>query len=119
MKLLRQWGIIMAICFIGEFLSKALHLPLPGNVTGMIILFILLCTKAIKVEMVEEASNFLLDHLAFFFIPAGAGLIACLDLLNGKWTAFLLVCLITTTIVLIVTGHIVQAVKKLENKLRK
>jgi holin-like protein len=119
LKLLSQWGIILAICIAGNLLSSVVSLPIPGNVFGMLILFILLCTKVIKVEMLEETTKFLLDHLAFFFIPAGVGLIGCLGLLSEQWLVFSTICFLTTFIVLLTTGHAVQLVKKIENKFRK
>ncbi|HBE79636.1 MAG TPA: CidA/LrgA family protein, partial [Firmicutes bacterium] len=59
-------------------------------------------------EMIAEVSGFLLDHLAFFFIPAGVGIIACMGLLRGKWLAVLGVCFITTVLIMVVTGHTIQ-----------
>lgn len=67
MKLLRQFLIILIICFIGEVLNKVVHVPLPGSIIGMILLFICLITGVIKLEKVDEISRFLIDHLAFFF----------------------------------------------------
>lgn len=116
MKLLRQICIIIGICFLGEALQRLFKLPIPGNILGMIILFILLCSGVIKLEMIEEISNFLLDHLSFFFIPAGVGLITCMSVLKGHWIAFLGVCLITTVIVMVVTGYTVQLLKRGQNK---
>lgn len=112
LKLLRQTGIIVGICFLGELLQRLFKLPVPGNVLGMILLFICLCSGIIKLEMIKEISDFLLDHLAFFFIPAGVGLLACMNVLNGKWLAFLGVCLITMIIIMVVTGHTVQLLKR-------
>lgn len=103
--------IILGICFLGEFIHKFLHLPIPGNVLGMIMLFLFLCTGVVKLEMIQEISDFLLDHLAFFFIPAGVGLVACTGILAGKWLVFLGLCLLTTVIIIVVTGHSVQLVK--------
>lgn len=112
LKLLRQICIIIGICFVGELLNRLLKIPVPGNVLGMIILFACLCTGVIKLEMIKEISDFLLDHLAFFFIPAGVGLLACMDVLAGKWLAFLAVCLVTTILVMLVAGHTVQLLKR-------
>ena len=111
MKILRQVLIILVICFLGDFLHRLFHLPIPGNVLGMIILFVCLCTGIIKLEMIQEISDFLLDHLAFFFVPAGVGLVACTGILAGKWLIFLGLCLLTTVIIMVVTGHTVQFVK--------
>ncbi|MDQ7864416.1 CidA/LrgA family protein [Peribacillus frigoritolerans] len=42
---------LLIICKLGYYLANLLHLPIPGNVIGMILLFGLLQTKVIKVEM--------------------------------------------------------------------
>ena len=116
MKLLRQVCIIIGICFLGELLQKLFKIPIPGNVLGMIILFICLCLGIIKLELIKEISKFLLDHLAFFFIPSGVGLMACMNLLNGKWIAFSGICFITTVIIMVITGHTVQLLKRGQSK---
>ncbi len=112
MKWLRQIGIIIGLCFLGELLHQLLRLPIPGNVLGMVILFGCLCAGWIKLEMIAEISDFLLEHLAFFLIPAGVGVLACLGVLRGQWLPLLGICLITTALVMVVTGHVVQWVKR-------
>jgi len=116
MKLLRQFLIILIICFIGEVLSKVVHIPLPGSIIGMILLFICLLLGVIKLEMLEEISKFLLDHLAFFFIPAGVGLLAYVGILKENLLPILVICFITTFLVMIVTGWTVQLIKGRLNK---
>lgn len=111
MKLLRQFLIILFICFIGEVLNKVVHIPLPGSIIGMVLLFICLLTGVIKLEMIEEISKFLLDHLAFFFIPAGVGLMGYIGILSANLLPFLVICIVTTILVMIVTGYTVQIIK--------
>ncbi|MFE4814164.1 CidA/LrgA family protein [Peribacillus simplex] len=65
---------LLFICKLGYYLANLLHLPIPGNVIGMILLFGLLQTKVIKVEWIELTSGFLVKHLAFFFIPISISL---------------------------------------------
>lgn len=108
LKYLRQLAVILFACFIGEILHAYLKLPIPGNVLGMLFLLFCLCTGIIKLEMVEEVSNFLLDHLAFFFLPAGVGLMTCFVILKGNWTAFISIIFISTIVVLAGTGITVQ-----------
>lgn len=110
LKLFREALIILGIYLVGEFLSTSFHLPIPGNILGMIILFILLCTKVVKVDNISNVTNFLLDHLAFFFIPAGVGLMASIGIIKSTWWQLLLVCLSTTIIIIGVTGIIVQVI---------
>lgn len=112
MKLFREALIILGIYLLGELLSSALHLPIPGNILGMIILFVLLCTKIIKVDDISNVTSFLLDHLSFFFIPAGVGLMTSMEIIKSTWWQLLIVCISTTVIIIGSTGVIVQAVSK-------
>jgi holin-like protein len=116
LKLFREALIILGIYLIGELLSSSLHLPIPGNILGMIILFILLYTKIIKVDNISNVTNFLLNHLAFFFIPAGVGLMTSLGIIKSTWWQLLIVCLLTTIIIIGVTGIVVQAISKRATK---
>ncbi|MGL5244709.1 MAG: CidA/LrgA family protein [Sarcina sp.] len=119
MKLLRETLIVIAIYFLGEFISKLFIHSVPGNIIGMLILLVLLCTKIIKVEQVETITKFFLDHLAFFFVPAGVGLLTALNLLQGNVIKLLSICILSTFVVMSVTGCTVQLLikrKKTKNK---
>lgn len=110
MKLFREALIVLGIYLIGEILSSTLSLPIPGNILGMVILFVLLCTKTIKVDQISNVTNFLLDHLAFFFIPAGVGLMSSIGIIKATWLQLIIVCIITTAVIIAVTGITVQFV---------
>lgn len=114
--MLKQFSIILSIYFLGELLQKTLGLPIPGNILGMLVLFFCLLAGVIKLEMIDRISDFLLDNLAFFFLPAGVSLITCFSVLEGRWTAVLGVSVISTVIILGVTGLTVEFVKKLIQK---
>ncbi|CUO27970.1 MULTISPECIES: CidA/LrgA family protein [Clostridium] len=108
MKIFREFIIILVLYFIGELISKIFNIPIPGNIIAMILLFVSLCTGIIKVEKVDDISTFFLDHLAFFFIPAGVGLINSFDSIKSSAIQIIIICIITTIIVMAVTGIIVQ-----------
>ncbi|WP_300384064.1 CidA/LrgA family protein [Clostridium sp.] len=112
MKILRESIIILSIYLIGEIISKSFSIPIPGNILGMLILLLLLFTKVIKVEKIESISNFFLDHLAFFFIPAGVGLLTSFNLIKDSLLIILIICMISTAIVLVVTGKVVEVIMK-------
>ncbi|WMW23063.1 CidA/LrgA family protein [Methanolobus mangrovi] len=112
MRYVIQFAIILAICIIGDLLHDYLHLPIPGNVLGMLVLLIFLLTGIIKLPMIEDISNFLLKHLSFFFIPAAVGLITCFTILEGKWTALVVISVVSTFIIAVVTGMTVQILMK-------
>ena len=116
MKIFREFIIILILYFIGDFISKILNIPIPGNILAMILLFLCLCTGVIKLEKVQDISSFFLDHLAFFFIPAGVGLINSFDSIKSSALQIIIICIITTIIVMSVTGIIVQTTSNILSK---
>lgn len=110
MKLLREALIIFGIYLIGEFLVQITNIPVPGNIVGLLLLLICLCTKIIKPRQIETISNFFLDHLAFFFLPAGVGLMNSFGVIKANIAQILIVCIATTAITIAATGRIVQFV---------
>ncbi|WP_312654275.1 CidA/LrgA family protein [Proteiniclasticum sp.] len=111
MKVLRQFGTILIILLAGEGIRMSTGISIPGTVIGMVILFILLMTKVIKLENIEMISKFLLDHLAFLFVPAGVGLISSLDVIGSAWLPIMMIVIISTVLVVGVTGWTVQLLK--------
>ena len=112
MGVFREWIIVLLIYLLGEFLSKSLSLSIPGNIMGMIFLFLFLVTGILKLEKIERAAKSLLDNLAFLFVPAGVGLMNSFGIINGSIVKILLICIITTVIVMACTGLVVQFVSK-------
>lgn len=108
MKFFRESILLLSIYFAGEIISNLLNLPVPGSIIGMILLFVLLTSHIVKVEKVENLANFFLDHLAFFFIPASVGLMTSFVSLKGSIFKIILLCILTTIIVIAVTGITVQ-----------
>ena len=112
MRILAQIGIVLFVCLLGEAIAAVLPFPFPASVIGMVLLFLLLACKWLKPRHIQEKSNFLLSNMAFFFIPAGAGLLDYLDVLKANLVPLLVICLVTTPLVFLVTGWTVQAVMK-------
>lgn len=65
---------LWVIYWLGNQITAFLHVPVPGNVMGMMLLFGLLASGIIKVEQLEVAGGYLLKHISFFFIPIAVGL---------------------------------------------
>ncbi|MGO1372101.1 MAG: CidA/LrgA family protein [Senegalia sp. (in: firmicutes)] len=108
MKFLRRFAIILIFFILGELINNTLHIPIPGNIIGMILLFLSLYFKIIKLELIEDVGNFLLDHLAFFFIAPGVALIALLSSFSKIWLSYLIFLILTTALVMGITGVVVQ-----------
>lgn len=112
MRLPLQLAVILAICLAGEILHRVLHIPVPGNILGMLILLFLLCFKVIRPEQIENVTKFFLNHLAFFFLPASVGLLAARNQLQGQWILLLLLCIGATIATMAATGRTAQALRK-------
>jgi putative effector of murein hydrolase LrgA (UPF0299 family) len=72
-------SLILACQLSGEILSRALMLPLPGPVLGMIFLLVLMSVSEKIREVIRPAALFILQHLSLLFVPAGVGVVAHLD----------------------------------------
>lgn len=114
MKILLQIGVVLLICLISEAVSLLFPFPFPGSVLAMIVLFILLVTGILKVDHIREKSDFMLKNMAFFFIPAGVGMIEYFDVLKECLLPFLVICVVSTVLTFAVTAGTVALVMKLQ-----
>lgn len=117
MKYLFQLCVIFTISFIGELLNILVPLPIPASVYGLIILLLLLIFKIIKVENIKDTSQFLVSNMAVMFIGPAASIITVWPLFKQKLIPYMLIILISTIVVMIVSGVLTQKVlEKGENK---
>ena len=90
-----QLGALILINKVGYVAMKALHVPLPGNLLGMLFLFVLLRSGLVRQEWLQATSSILTRHLAFFFIPITVGLMGFSRLLMDSGVA-IVVSLLTS-----------------------
>ena len=116
-KYLRQFGIILAVTCVGEIMKYFIPLPIPGSIYGLILMFVLLLTKVIKVEHVKETGEFLIEIMPLMFIPAGVGLITSWSQLQPFLVPLLVITVVSTFVVMIVTGKVTDfLISKKEGK---
>jgi holin-like protein len=118
MKYLKQFLIIIFISFIGEILKELLPLPIPASIYGMVILFVALVTKVIKLDAIRETSKFLIEIMPVMFIPAGVGLMSLWGVLSEMLVPVCIITVVTLVTVIVVTGHVSQFIIKREGKNR-
>jgi len=106
MKLVRQIIIIMIFVFLGEFLNKVVNIPIPGNILGMVLLLVALLSRVVKLADIEIFGQFLLTHLAIFFIPASVGILAVIGVLKGTWYILLIISIVSTFVVMLTTAYV-------------
>ena len=108
LRFLGQLALLIAIYLLGNQVARWTHLPIPGNVVGIILLYALLNLGLVRLEHVQDAADFLLRHLVFFFIPVAV------DLMNWggvfyRYGLMLALAIITSTVLTFLgTGFIAQ-----------
>ncbi|MCR5229159.1 MAG: CidA/LrgA family protein [Solobacterium sp.] len=110
MKLLKQFGIILLVSFIGEVLHEVLPLPVPASIYGIILMFAALTTHVIPLEAVSTAGKYLIEIMAVMFIPAAAGLIVSWDMIRAYWVQYLVLMVVSTVVVMVVSASVTQFV---------
>ena len=91
-------------------------LPIPSNIYGMVILFILLCLGIIKIEHIKETGKFLLDIMPMLFIPSAVGIMSTFDMPDSIWLELIIITIVMTTLVMGVTGIVTQKIISLQKR---
>ena len=103
-----QLTALIAINKAGYLAATALHLPHPGNLVGMLLLFALLRSGLIPQAWIEETSSILTRHLAFFFIPITVGLMGYSRLLVDSGVAVIATLVSSAAIGICASGFLAQ-----------
>lgn len=90
-------------------------LPIPGSIYGMVLMFVALLTKVIKIEQVKETAEFLVGTMTLMFIPPAVGLIDKWDALSSMIIPALVAIVVVTPIVMAVTGKVADFLIKTMN----
>ena len=115
MKMIKGIFFILLFYFIGECLSYLIGGFIPGSILGMLLLFFSLYLKLINPDSVGSVATAFTKNMAVFFIPAGAGLLTSIGVLSKFWTSIIVVCSVSTVLVIAVVGLVQQ---KMENRHR-
>ena len=116
MKFLKQFSIILFISFLGEILHMLIPLPVPASVYGLVLMLAALVTGILKLGQVRETAAFLIEIMPVMFIPAGVGLMESWSSLQPVWLPVILITILTTVLVMAVTGKVTQAMIRKEKK---
>ncbi|MGF1561704.1 MAG: CidA/LrgA family protein [Geminicoccaceae bacterium] len=99
----------LLVCqLIGETVVVATHLPVPGPVIGMLLLFAGLMIRGGVPQQLDAVTGFLLQHLSLLFVPAGVGVLAHVDLLSRDWWPIGVTVVISTLATIVLTAWLVQ-----------
>ena len=113
MKIIKQVGIIFFICWVAQIIEGILPFDFPASVIGMLLVFLLLVLRVLKVEYIKEKADFLLGNMAFFFLPAGVSIINYFDVLKNCAVQLVIICVVSTVLTFAATAFGMKAVLRL------
>lgn len=116
MKYLRQFAVIIGISFLGELCHSLIPAPIPASIYGMVLLFLGLWTKVIKLEQVKETGTYLVNIMAVLFVCPAVGLLNCWDVIRDNFLSITAVTVISLVITFAVAGLVTQACMKKEER---
>jgi holin-like protein len=105
-QLLGLW----ALYFAGVWLVGVLHLPVPGNLVGLVALYALLSLGVVKISWFEPLGSLLIKHLAFFFVPVTVGLMDAAGFLLSHVVAITVALVASAAAGLVAAGLVSQMI---------
>lgn len=103
-----QCGVLFVFLALGELIVWLTGCPLPSSVIGMVALAASLKAGIVELRQVERVADFLVHNLGFFFVPAGIGIMNCLGILQLEWWPIVAASVLSTIVIIIVTGRVHQ-----------
>ena len=110
MKFIFQFLIIMVFAFVGELLHHFIPLPIPASIYGILLLFLALEFKILKVKDIKETSSFLIAIMPIMFLPPAVGIVESWGLIKCSWLPYVLVIVVSTVVVMAVSGLVTQMI---------
>ena len=111
MKLYVQLMIIFSISLIGEGISYLFHLPIPGSIIGLVLLFLALQFKMIRLRHVSMVGNFLLANMMLLFLPPAVGIMDKFSVMAPYLLPIILMIIGAIVINVIVIALVVHFIK--------
>jgi holin-like protein len=100
--------ILLTCQLLGEGISRAADLPLPGPVLGLIILLAALAVLPNLADKLRPVTQTILGNLSLLFVPAGVGVVQHLPRIAEAGLG-LVVALVASTILAIAAGALAFA----------
>ncbi len=104
MKYLFQFCVIMIFVLLGELLGHFIPLPIAGSIYGLILMFLALCFKIIKLEWVADAADWLHSIMALFFVVPAVAIIDIWAQISDIWWILVLMLIAAYLVTMITTG---------------
>lgn len=99
--------LLTAFFLLGDLIHR-LGVPIPGGVLGLLLLYLALHTKILKMKWVDRTASLMLRHMVLLFVPLTVGLMEMGPVLGQHAWAIAASLLVSWTAVVVTTGLLGQ-----------
>lgn len=97
----------------GEAIGRALAVPLPGPVIGMLLMVGLFLAVPRFAEFMRPTTQGILGNLSLLFVPAGVGVVGHISTLGAQAVSLLVAVVVSTVLAIAVGAGVFVAVARL------
>ncbi|GJF87758.1 antiholin-like murein hydrolase modulator LrgA [Staphylococcus argenteus] len=110
--------VIALVLFVSKIIESfmPIPMPMPASVIGLVLLFILLCTGAVKLGEVEKVGTTLTNNIGLLFVPAGISVVNSLGVISQAPFLIIGLIIVSTILLLICTGYVTQIIMKVTSR---
>ena len=105
-QLARSLIILYIMLLLGNLISHYIPLGIPGSIWGLLLLFLGLTTRIIRLEWIYLGSSLLIRYMAVLFVPVSVGIIKYYDLLVSQWKILLIPNILSTFLTLFIIAFL-------------
>lgn len=116
MKYLYQFAAILAFTFLGETLNRLIPLPIPAAVYGLVLLFLALQLRIVKLEHIKTAGDWLVGIMGILFVAPTVNLLGCWDAIAPHILPVTVIVLTSTVVVFAAAGLVTKLLTRKEEK---
>ena len=96
--------LLLVYQLVGETVTYALGLPIPGPVIGLVALLATLALRPALLARIKPTSTTLLSHLSLLFVPAGVGVMVHFTRLEDEGVAIVVAIVGSTLLAIVATA---------------
>lgn len=114
LQIIAQIGILTIYYLIGVLIVELTGIIIPASIIGLVLLWLSLYLKVLKVQYIQDGAGFMLAFLTLFFIPSTVGVIEYPELMTMAGFYLILAVIISTLFTIWVAGKVSQYIEKKE-----
>lgn len=101
----RSLAILYLMLWFGESIAHFVPIGVPGSIWGLLILFLCLMLRFIKLSWISVGAGILIRYMAVLFIPVSVGIIKYSGLLVSEAKSLVIPNIASTCITLVIIGY--------------